>query len=111
MAEKALFAFTDSSVLAEELSAGARQCEKRSRLPFQAEKKTIRKAGFAFLGDFVLTEELGDGARQCEKRSRLSNPFNQIRNPRKNPGLALKIIYFALHKNTTQPHPKLPLPL
>ncbi|KEZ50470.1 hypothetical protein AZ46_0207270 [Metabacillus indicus LMG 22858] len=69
------------------------------------------KALFAFADNSVLTEELSAGARQCEKRSRLSNPFNQIRNPRKNPGLALKIIYFALHKNTTQPHPKLPLPL
>ncbi|KEZ53250.1 hypothetical protein [Metabacillus indicus] len=94
MAEKALFAFTDSSVLAEELSAGARQCEKRSRLPFQAEKKSIRKAGFAFLGDFVLTEELADGAGQYEKRKRSFSSRSQIRKWRKRRFLPLQTIPF-----------------
>ncbi|KEZ50469.1 hypothetical protein [Metabacillus indicus] len=94
MAEKALFAFTDSSVLAEELSAGARQCEKRSRLPFQSEKKSIRKAGFAFLGDFVLTEELGDGAGQHEKRNQPVSSDRQKRNRPERPGLPFWAILF-----------------
>ncbi|MGX1191905.1 hypothetical protein [Metabacillus sp. SLBN-84] len=64
MAEKAFFAFTDSSVLTEELSAGARQHRKAEATgqAWQSDKKSTEKSGFDFWGDFVLTEGLGGAA-------------------------------------------------
>ncbi|MGM0922507.1 MAG: hypothetical protein ACQEWW_15040 [Bacillota bacterium] len=55
--EKALFAFTGGSVLAEELGGGARHHE--NGIPYrlgQTDKNSPEKSGFDFLGKFVLAE-------------------------------------------------------